>query len=46
MGTLLEVKNIETYYGPIMAIAGVSLKVEEGAIVTVLGQTAPARRRC
>lgn len=37
MGALLEVKNIETYYGPIMAIAGVSLKVEEGAIVTVLG---------
>ena len=34
---LLEVKNIETYYGPIMAIRGISLKVEAGAIVTVLG---------
>lgn len=37
MSTLLEVKNVETFYGPIMAIAGVSLKVEEGDIVTVLG---------
>lgn len=34
---LLEVKNIETYYGPIMAIRGISLKVEAGDIVTVLG---------
>ena len=34
---LLDVKNIETYYGPIMAIKGVSLVVEEGQIVTILG---------
>lgn len=34
---LLEVKNIETYYGPIMAIRGISLKVQAGEIVTVLG---------
>jgi branched-chain amino acid transport system ATP-binding protein len=34
---LLEVANIETYYGPIMAIRGVSLKVEEGRIVALLG---------
>ena len=37
MGALLDVRNIETFYGPIMAIAGVSLSVEEGQIVTVLG---------
>lgn len=37
MGALLEVKNIETFYGPIMAIAGVSLTVKKGDIVTVLG---------
>jgi len=37
METLLELRNIETYYGPIMAIRGVSLTVEEGEIVTVLG---------
>ena len=34
---LLELRNIETYYGPIMAIRGVSLIVNEGEIVTVLG---------
>ena len=34
---LLRVSNIETYYGPIMAIRGVSFEVEAGSIVTVLG---------
>ena len=34
---LLKVRNIETYYGPIMAIRGVSLDIEEGAFVTILG---------
>jgi branched-chain amino acid transport system ATP-binding protein len=34
---LLEVRNVESYYGPIAALRGVSLDVEPGAIVTVLG---------
>ena len=34
---LLQLLNIETYYGPIMAIRGVSLDVHDGEIVTVLG---------
>ena len=34
---LLALRNIETYYGPIMAIRGVSLSVAEGRIVTILG---------
>ncbi len=34
---LLRVLNIESYYGPIMAIRGVSLEVAKGSIVTVLG---------
>ena len=34
---LLEIKNLESFYGPIMAIRGVSLKVDKGKIVTVLG---------
>jgi branched-chain amino acid transport system ATP-binding protein len=34
---LLEVSNIETYYGPIMAIRGVSFAVPKGRIVTILG---------
>lgn len=35
--TVLEINNLESFYGPIMAIRGVSLKVEKGQIVTVLG---------
>jgi branched-chain amino acid transport system ATP-binding protein len=34
---LLKVTNIETYYGPIMAIRGVSFEVPKGGIVTILG---------
>lgn len=34
---LLKVSNLETYYGPIVAIKGVSLEVEEGQIATILG---------
>jgi branched-chain amino acid transport system ATP-binding protein len=34
---LLEVDNIETYYGNIQALKGVSLTVEEGEIVTLIG---------
>ena len=34
---LLKVSNIESYYGPIMAVKGISLEVEEGEVVTVLG---------
>jgi len=34
---VLKIDNLESYYGPIQAIRGVSLKVNEGQIVTVLG---------
>ena len=34
---LLRVSGIETFYGPIQAIRGVSLEVPEGKIITVLG---------
>ena len=37
MSALLEVRNLETFYGPIMAIRGVSLEVHKGQVVTVLG---------
>ena len=36
-GPILVVSNIESYYGPVMAIRGVSLEVPRGKIVTVLG---------
>jgi branched-chain amino acid transport system ATP-binding protein len=34
---LLAVRNLETWYGPVVAIRGVSLDVAEGRIVAVLG---------
>jgi branched-chain amino acid transport system ATP-binding protein len=34
---VLSIKNLESFYGPIMAIRGCSLEVREGQIVTVLG---------
>ncbi len=37
MPTLLEIKNIETFYGLIYALRGVSLTVEEGTITAILG---------
>ena len=35
--SILKLRNIETYYGPIPAIKGISLDVHEGSIVTILG---------
>jgi branched-chain amino acid transport system ATP-binding protein len=35
--TVLQLLNVESAYGPIKAIRGVSLKVEKGRIATVLG---------
>jgi branched-chain amino acid transport system ATP-binding protein len=37
MAPLLEVRDVEARYGPIVALHGVSLSVEEGEIVALLG---------
>ncbi len=34
---MLEIRNVETFYGAVMAIRGVSLEVRQGQIVTILG---------
>ncbi len=34
---VLSVRNVETFYGAIMALRGVSIDVEQGEIVTILG---------
>ena len=35
--SLLELENVHTYYGHIHALKGISLTVEEGEIVTLIG---------
>ncbi|THH39080.1 ABC transporter ATP-binding protein [Aliishimia ponticola] len=35
--TVLSVRNVETFYGAIMALRGVSIDVNRGEIVTILG---------
>ncbi|MFZ3044363.1 MAG: ATP-binding cassette domain-containing protein, partial [Desulfatirhabdiaceae bacterium] len=37
LATILEIKNIETYYYLIFAVRGASLSVEEGTITAILG---------
>ena len=38
---ILKLSNIESYYGPIQAIRGISLEVPRGQIVTLLGARGP-----
>ncbi len=41
---LLEVKNLEVYYGVIQALKGISFEVNEGEIVTLIGATFRLRK--
>jgi branched-chain amino acid transport system ATP-binding protein len=34
---LLEIENLHSYYGYVHALKGISLEVEEGEIVTLIG---------
>src|SRR5262245_2243349 len=36
-GSLLSVRGVKSFYGPIMALKGVDLEVNEGEIVTLIG---------
>ena len=46
MSKILEVKNLHYHYGEIHALKGISLDVEDGEIVTLIGerQQQPNRR--
>jgi branched-chain amino acid transport system ATP-binding protein len=37
MSTILELRGVNTFYGPVQALRGVSLHVNEGEIVTLIG---------
>ena len=34
---MLELRDVRTYYGNIMALKGISLSVNEGEIITLIG---------
>jgi ABC-type sugar transport system ATPase subunit len=38
-------RNLDVFYGDLQALDGVSLEVEEGAIVAIVGANGPARPR-
>ncbi|GIW27443.1 MAG: ABC transporter ATP-binding protein [Meiothermus sp.] len=38
MSALLEIEQLETFYGPSQVLFGVSLRVEEGQVATLLGR--------
>ena len=40
---MLEIKNINVHFGVIHALKGISLTVNEGEIVTLIGQTVRER---
>ena len=43
---LLEVRDIHTFYGTFQALRGISVGVDAGEVVTILGQTAREKVRC
>lgn len=44
MGKLLELTNVHSYYGHIHALKGISLYVNEGEIVTLIGSNGAGKR--
>jgi branched-chain amino acid transport system ATP-binding protein len=42
---MLKVDSLDVFYGDARALDGVSLEIEEGAIVAIVGANGPARRR-
>ena len=43
MGTLLNVENLEYYYGAIQAVKGINLHVDEGEFVTIIGSNSAGK---
>ena len=45
-GIVLELDDVHTYYGAIHALKGISLKVHEGEVVTLIGRASCRERVC
>ena len=41
---MLRVEGIEVFYGKIQALFGVSIEVNEGEVVAIIGRTAQGKR--
>ena len=41
---MLEVKDLEVYYGMIQAIKGISFEVNQGEVVALIGANEPERQ--
>ena len=42
---MLEVKNLEVYYGVIQAIKGISFEVNEGEVIALIGANGAGKTR-
>ena len=42
---MLEVKDLEVYYGMIQAIKGISFEVNQGEVIALIGATVPERQQ-
>lgn len=42
---MLEIKDIEVFYGVIQAIKGISFEVNEGEVIALIGANGAERRR-
>ena len=45
MTALIETRGVSKHYGAFRALDDISLSVREGEFVSIVGPTAPARRR-
>ena len=43
---MLEVKDLHVHYGVIEALKGISMSVNEGQIVALIGSNGAGKRRC
>ena len=41
---MLEVKDLQVYYGMIQAIKGISFEVNQGEVIALIGANVPAKR--
>ena len=41
---LLELEDVQVHYGQVEALKGITVKVDQGEIVTLIGANGPGRR--